>query len=261
MNFLPGEIDGDTINLPIGPGQDPRRAAPEPRVRQGRRPYRRHRRSAARALRGRQPGPRSPRGHPFKAKIDVLESMGSEFYAYFVVESERVSASELEELAQDAGAADLPHSHEGSQVVARLDAESRVKQGQEAELWFDSQHLQLFDLESSESLLTPGNGSGPGQTQAGPAQPRPARRDLSHVPLSRSTGMPGVDARHGFPTRTPPRRQRRRLIARLRGEPERRRAGPPLRGSAAGARLRERAFARAAGRGAGHDPRHGRPGT
>ena len=39
------------------------------------------------------------RGVTFKAKIDVLESMGSEFYAYFVVESERVSSSELEELA------------------------------------------------------------------------------------------------------------------------------------------------------------------
>ena len=38
-------------------------------------------------------------GTTFKAKIDVLESMGSEFYAYFVVESEHVSSSELEELA------------------------------------------------------------------------------------------------------------------------------------------------------------------
>jgi multiple sugar transport system ATP-binding protein len=96
-------------------------------------------------------------GHTFKAKIDVLESVGSEFYAYFVVESERVSASELEELAQDAGAADLPHSHEGSQVVARLSPESRVRQGQEAELWFNSEHLHLFDSETGNSLLA-GNG-------------------------------------------------------------------------------------------------------
>ena len=68
-------------------------------------------------------------------------------------EPERVSSRELEELAQDAGAADLPHSHEGSQIVARLSADSRVRQGAEAELWFDSHHLQLFDPESGRSLL------------------------------------------------------------------------------------------------------------
>jgi multiple sugar transport system ATP-binding protein len=79
--------------------------------------------------------------------------MGSEYYAYFVVEAERVSASELEELAKDAGAADLPHAHEGSQIVARLDAASLVQQGAEAELWFNTQHLQLFDPEGGQSLL------------------------------------------------------------------------------------------------------------
>ena len=47
------------------------------------------------------------RGMTFKAKIDVLESMGSEYYAYFDVEAERVSSAELEEIARDAGAGDL----------------------------------------------------------------------------------------------------------------------------------------------------------
>ncbi len=84
----------------------------------------------------------------------MLESMGSEYYAYFVVEG-RVSSSELDELAQDAGAADMPHSHEGSQVVARLDAASRVRQGEDAELWFNATHLQLFDVETGKALLGP----------------------------------------------------------------------------------------------------------
>ena len=78
--------------------------------------------------------------------------MGSEFYAYFNVESEKVSSRELEELANDAGAADLP-SQEGSQVVARLEAASRVRQGQETELWFNTEHLHLFDPENGQSLL------------------------------------------------------------------------------------------------------------
>jgi multiple sugar transport system ATP-binding protein len=96
------------------------------------------------------------RGHTFRTKIDVLESMGSEYYAYFTVQSERVSARELDELAQDTGASDLGQSREGSQVVARVSAESRVQQGQEAELWFDPQHLHLFDLESGRYLLLDG---------------------------------------------------------------------------------------------------------
>ena len=89
----------------------------------------------------------------FNAKIDVLESMGSEFYAYFIVESEQVTSSELEELAQDTGGSDLPRSSEGSQVVARLAAASQVREGQETELWFNTEHLHLFDLESGASLL------------------------------------------------------------------------------------------------------------
>jgi multiple sugar transport system ATP-binding protein len=99
-------------------------------------------------------------GVTFKAKIDVLESMGSEFYAYFVVESERVSSRELDELAHDAGAADLPHQ-EGSQITARLDAASTVRQGEETELWFNTEHIHLFDPESGQTLLG-GNGAAGG---------------------------------------------------------------------------------------------------
>ena len=117
------------------------------------------------------------RGTTFTAKIDVLESMGAEFYAYFSVESERVSSAELEELAHDAGSADLPHSHEGTQVVARLGAESKAKQGEELELWFNAWHLHLFDPESGKSLLAAdgdGNGSGSTQTASTPAPSAPA---------------------------------------------------------------------------------------
>jgi multiple sugar transport system ATP-binding protein len=78
--------------------------------------------------------------------------MGSEFYAYFVVESERVASRELEELASDAGASDL-HQEGGSQLTARLDAASKVKQGQETELWFNTEHIHLFDPESGQTLL------------------------------------------------------------------------------------------------------------
>src|ERR1700748_3838621 len=152
MNFLPGEIDGENIKTPLGTVPIP------PAVRSrlesgpgggrggvivGMRPEDFEDRSVV--------GDRAD-GVTFKAKIDVLESMGSEFYAYFVVESERVSSRELEELASDSGAADLP-TQEGSQITARPAAESTVKQGQETELWFNTEHIHLFDPESGQTLL------------------------------------------------------------------------------------------------------------
>jgi multiple sugar transport system ATP-binding protein len=171
MNFLPGEFDGDSLKLPLGTFRIPdalrRRLQPGPGGGRrglivGLRPE--HFEDAALV------GDRT-QGQAFRAKIDVLESMGSEFYAYFVVESEGVSARELDELAQDAGAADLPQSHGGSQVVARLDAASRVQQGAEAELWFNTQHLQLFDPESGQSLLARDGVAQPAQAGAGTAAP------------------------------------------------------------------------------------------
>ena len=153
MNFLSGEIDGDVVKLPIGnvriPDELRQRLEGGPGggrrgVIAGLRPE--HFEDAALAA-------DRTRGATFRAKIDVLESMGSEFYAYFVVQSEQVASRELEELAQDTGGADLPSTEGGVQVTARLAAESRVRQGAEAELWFDSRHLQLFDPESGRSLL------------------------------------------------------------------------------------------------------------
>jgi multiple sugar transport system ATP-binding protein len=167
MNFLAGEIEGDNVKLPIGtvriPDELRRRMESGPGggrrgVIAGLRPEHFDDVNLV-ADRG--------RGITFKAKIDVLESMGSEFYAYFVVESDRVASTELEEIAADAGSVDLPSAGDGTQVTARLGADSKVRQGQEAELWFDSIHLQLFDAESGESLLG-SNSTGNGAAQAPP---------------------------------------------------------------------------------------------
>jgi multiple sugar transport system ATP-binding protein len=171
MNFLPGELEGDTVHLPIGdvrvPEQLRRRLDAGPGG---------GRRGVIAGLRPEDFEDASLVGHPehgvtFRTKIEVLESMGSEYYAYFEVESERVSSAELEELAQDAGAADLPHAGTGSQVVARLSAESNVSQGAQAELWFNSEHLHLFDLESGRSLLA---GAGGGEQSAETVAPTPS---------------------------------------------------------------------------------------
>ena len=86
-----------------------------------------------------------------KAKIDLVESMGSELYVYFEIESEGVESKELAELAADSGAAEVPGSGTG-QVVARLAPESQVRRGEEAELWLDTSKLHLFDPGSGQRL-------------------------------------------------------------------------------------------------------------
>jgi multiple sugar transport system ATP-binding protein len=174
MNFLGGEIDGDAIKLPFGslPIPDTLRSRLQSGPGGGRRGVivgLRPEDFEDASLVGDQSG-----GITFKAKIEVLESMGSEFYAYFSLESEKVSSRELEELAHDAGAADLP-TQEGSQVVARLEAASPVRQGQETELWFNSEHLHLFDPETGKTLLgSNGDRSGGSVPSAGTGTTPPA---------------------------------------------------------------------------------------
>jgi multiple sugar transport system ATP-binding protein len=152
MNFLPGHIDGDRVRLPFGEVDIP--DALRARLNAG----------SGGGRDGIIVGLRpedfedaalvqdKSHGTTFTAKIDVLESMGSEFYAYFTLAADKVASAELDEIARDAGTSDLP-SEGGTQVVARLEAASQVKQGQELELWFNAEHLHLFDSDSGKSIL------------------------------------------------------------------------------------------------------------
>ena len=145
MNFMPATVEGGKLKLPMAEVDLPEGAEAKGEVIAGIRPE--HFEDAAQvdeSVRG--------RGATFKAKIDVLESMGSELYAHFDIEGiGGVQSQELEELAQDAGAADLPSSEAG-QVTARLSAESEAKEGEEIELWIDVPHIQLFDQDDGRSL-------------------------------------------------------------------------------------------------------------
>ena len=86
-------------------------------------------------------------GSTFRAHIEVLESMGSDVFVYFTKDIEQgVNAAELEELARDSGRADAGAS--GDTVVARLDAATGIREGQDAELWVDTRAMHVFDPSS-----------------------------------------------------------------------------------------------------------------
>jgi multiple sugar transport system ATP-binding protein len=96
-------------------------------------------------------------GMVFRTKIDLLESMGSELYAHFSIGGDGVESEELRELAEDAGAAELPRAAgEEGRAVARLNADANVRVGKESELWLETDKLHFFDPESGKSLAAGG---------------------------------------------------------------------------------------------------------
>jgi len=152
MNFLPGRLEGETIRLPFGDVPIPHRLRSKLKasggaqdIIAGMRPE--HFEDAA--IEGDVPGLLK-----FRAKVAVVESMGSELYAYFDVETKVGDSAELAELAKDAGLEDLPTHGSGdqTQVVARLDAASTAAAGEEIDLVLETEEIKLFDPGTGKSL-------------------------------------------------------------------------------------------------------------
>ncbi|MBX5442524.1 MAG: sn-glycerol-3-phosphate ABC transporter ATP-binding protein UgpC [Solirubrobacteraceae bacterium] len=158
MNFFAARLEGDRVRLPIGELQltDELRRRVEGHgggdggrdVIAGLRPE--DFEDAELVDRSRHAG-----GFEFEATIDLVESMGSEIYAYFGHEGEGARSDQISELAADAGGADIPRGDE-QQVVARLNPDSTVARGERARLWLDSTKLHLFDPKTGESLTHSG---------------------------------------------------------------------------------------------------------
>ncbi|MGE5637053.1 MAG: ABC transporter ATP-binding protein [Nocardioidaceae bacterium] len=186
MNFMPATLeDGDRVKLPIGTV----RLGSEQRERIGRL-------DGGRTLvAGIRPesfedaalvGDALDQGSTFRARIEVVEAMGSELYAHFSVTSDQhIESQELRELAEDAGAGEVPSSGEEGRIVARLDPDSRVREGEQAELWVDATRLHLFDPSDGRSLTS---------TTSGPAATvgqSPMGRDPEPGPSERAPGEAG----------------------------------------------------------------------
>jgi multiple sugar transport system ATP-binding protein len=179
MNFMPATVDGDTVKLPIGDVRLPQ----ELRERVGRV-------EGKTLIAGVRPesfedatlvGEARERGSTFQAKIEVLESLGSELYAHFSVASDqRIESQDLRDLAADVGGGEVPMEGEEGQIVARLDPQSEVRVGRESELWVDATRLHLFDPEDGRSLTAPDAAAAPAATgdgQGGGGQDPAAPRD------------------------------------------------------------------------------------
>jgi multiple sugar transport system ATP-binding protein len=150
MNFMPAEVSSGRVVLPIGEAELPEEIRG---------------RASGKVIAGLRPESfedaamiddelKRGRGVTIEAEIDLVESLGSDLYAYFHVESEGVESDQLADLAEESigetGAASLREGEE--QIVARLDPASGIKRRERAQLWADTSKLHLFDPESGESL-------------------------------------------------------------------------------------------------------------
>jgi multiple sugar transport system ATP-binding protein len=151
MNFLPVTIEGDVAHLPMVDVRLPQ----DLRERIGRQDGRN-------LIAGIRPedfedaaavsAEQRPDGQTFAVDLDLVEAMGAEYYAHFVVGGAEVTSSDLEDLRDDTtgGEQTLPSGQ--TTVVARLSPTSKARANQRAELWVDLTKLQFFDADSGESL-------------------------------------------------------------------------------------------------------------
>jgi multiple sugar transport system ATP-binding protein len=163
MNFIPGHIENDQIVMPFGSTPIPAHLKSALQGQTGKREV----------IVGIRPEhfedaliePDMKNSMKFRTKIDVVESMGSELYAYFDIETREVESDDLAELAKDAGLEDVP-SGGAQHVVARLDAASKASAGGEIELVLETDEIKLFDPDGGMSLARHSDGNGAGARAA-----------------------------------------------------------------------------------------------
>ncbi|WP_299052435.1 sn-glycerol-3-phosphate ABC transporter ATP-binding protein UgpC [uncultured Nocardioides sp.] len=145
MNFLPAKVSGTSVELPFGTVQIPQdkadkvaASAANGLLMAGIRPE--HFEDAAVVDASRQ-------GSTFRAKVDVVEWLGNEAYAYIPFEAPPEVREQLEQLERDLDGESLR-----TQLVVSLDGTSRIAEGDEAEIWVDSSKMHLFDPATGENL-------------------------------------------------------------------------------------------------------------
>jgi multiple sugar transport system ATP-binding protein len=144
MNFLPATVEGSALKTPFGTVQlDERRAA---------------------AVSGRElvllgirpeyfedstfvDDAKRDRGSAFTARVDVTEWLGDSQFAYIPYEAPEAIRTKLRDLSRELDSEELR-----TQAIVSIDSTSRMREGREAEFWFDTSKAHVFDPESGENL-------------------------------------------------------------------------------------------------------------
>ena len=144
MNFLPATVTGDQLELPFGTLTLPKEKAAKADGRglliAGIRPEHFNDAHVLDAETKRA-------GSTFTAHVDVVEWLGHEAYAYVPFEAPPEVAEQLAQLERD-----LDGESIRTQLVVTLDSSSKIKKGEDAEIWVDASQVHLFDPSTGANL-------------------------------------------------------------------------------------------------------------
>ena len=142
MNFVPAEVDGTSVKLPLGtvtiPEERARNAQGKGLLIAGIRPEHFEDASVMDSKK---------EGSTFRTKVDVVEWLGNEAYAYIPFEAPPEVQEQLGQLEKD-----LDGESMRTQLVVSLDGASLISEGDEAEIWVDATQIHLFDPATGENL-------------------------------------------------------------------------------------------------------------
>ncbi|MEO9325689.1 sn-glycerol-3-phosphate ABC transporter ATP-binding protein UgpC [Nocardioides sp. C4-1] len=162
MNFLPATVEGTSVKLPFGsveiPAAKAEKAAGKGLLIAGIRPE--HFEDASVV-------DRDTSGSTFRAKVDVVEWLGNEAYAYLPFEAPPEVEEQLLQLEKDLDGDSLR-----TQLVVSLDGASSIAEGDEAEIWVNTAKIHLFDPQTGENLTVDHQKAGriPGHAMADAAE-------------------------------------------------------------------------------------------
>jgi multiple sugar transport system ATP-binding protein len=144
MNFLPAKVTGDSVELPFGtvkiPAEKAAKAKGKDLLIAGIRPE--HFEDASVV-----DSDKATSDATFHAKVDVVEWLGNEAYAYVPFEAPPEVEKQLQQLERDLDGESLR-----TQLVISLDGASRISEGDDATIWVDARKIHLFDPASGDNL-------------------------------------------------------------------------------------------------------------
>jgi len=98
----------------------------------------------------------APPEHRLPVTIDLREDMGSEIFLHFSIDAPHVATEDVKDAVEaDEALAALEEQavRSGTPFVARVDRESRAREGDRVEIAVDTRQLHFFELETGDAIL------------------------------------------------------------------------------------------------------------